>query len=251
MRPVGHIDVQLNNGINQPGASDAIESHKNAVIKLFYTHEEECQFLAYKCDNYEQYMQGDCPACDTEDNAQNCILFKQWPHYDQPNEVALKDSSNIWIKEPDTYQSYFTSTSDIAPFCHHIAQIDVRTNWLLPDVASMKLGNDEKKWSKHMTIKRSIRQPSVVDANTGKVYYHYTGLLEQRNTFHPVTSATLFAPIDRPHQDAENGDTKLDIKIHVQYRSHQSSETRHNLSTKLCMSKYNRKYVEFDLDCSD
>ncbi|RXG72897.1 Pancreatic lipase-related protein 3, partial [Armadillidium vulgare] len=138
VRPLGHIDIYLNNGEQQPGCQISVQSlldTNNNIEDYFLDYfineavcghfriityyiesilNSSCQWVAYECPSYERFKRGECATCG-DDNSKCAFLGLR------ASEYADKTRENVML---------YIETAPEPPFCvqHYVVNISTGIN---------------------------------------------------------------------------------------------------------------------------
>ncbi|XP_044578990.1 pancreatic lipase-related protein 2-like [Cotesia glomerata] len=116
--PCGHLDFYPNNGDDQPGCASIILAmvcnHLRAVKLFTESINSNCQFTAYECDSYDNFIEGECFSYKNNNSLSYAIMG-----YHADKSLALKQRSVVGKSITDSLigSKFFISTGDRNPFC--------------------------------------------------------------------------------------------------------------------------------------
>lgn len=112
------MDFYPNNGDDQPGCTSVILAkfcnHVRAIKLFTESINSNCQFTAYECDSYDNFIKGECFSC-KNNNSLSCAIMG----YHADKSLALKERSVLGKSITDSLigSKFFISTGDRNPFC--------------------------------------------------------------------------------------------------------------------------------------
>lgn len=214
-RPVGHVDIYVNGGSDQPSAGlygRFMSSHVQATLHETNEVSQDCQPVAYECSDYDTYLNGECASCGF--NGEHCYQLNNF----------VRTNTKTTIPNYKYNSEMFVQTGKMQT-CSYDYQVKMKVKRATRDLGSLTLRVDSIEF----------RAPThKLNSQT------YTSLVSSKVLMQSLIGAKSI-------KVANGSDAIKHVQsIEFNYMSHSDKLQRNKRSAKFCVTESTSKTMELN-----